>query len=144
MWSEVNSFSIVHCLNNCLIQQNCNYSWNFAPCPLPTFLSPCPIWSERFELSSSGISGFLPLIAYNFMEVRKNCIWWRQGNFWKGTGKSSKVQSGCDPLLFSTSISLTKLCPNRWKPAQTPAYFSAILKAIKNSLRSCGEALASF
>lgn len=144
MWSGVNSFSIVHCLNNCLIQQNCNYSWNFAPCPLPTFLSPCPVWSECFELSHSGISGSLPLITYNFMEVRKNCVWWREGDFWKGAGKSSKMWSSYDSSLFSTSIPLTKLCPNHWKPSQTPAYFSAILKAIKNNLHSHGEALAFF
>lgn len=126
MWSDVNSFSIVHCLNNCLIQQNCNYSWN-----LPTFLSPCPVWSERFELSRSGISGFLPLITYNFTEVRKNCVWRREGNFWKGTGKPSKMRPCCDPSSFPSSISLTKLCPNHWKTPQTPAHFSAVVEPSK-------------
>ena len=139
MWSDVNSFSIVHCLNNCLIQQNCNYSWN-----LPTFLSPCPVWSEHFELSCSGLSGFLPLITYKFMEVRKNRVWQREGNFWKRPGKLSKMWPCCDPSSFPSSMSLSKLCPNHWKTAQTPAYFSAVAEGIKNSLHSYGEALALF
>lgn len=94
--------------------------------------------------SHSGISRFLSLITYNFMEVKKNCVWWRGGNFWERTGKPSKMWPCYDPSSFPSCISLRKLCPNHWKPAQTPAYFLAIVEAIKNSLHSYGEALALF
>lgn len=78
------------------------------------------------------------------MEVRKNCVRWRESNFWKRIGKSSTMQTYCALSSLSSSISHTKLCPRHWKKTQTSAYTSVVAEASKNSLHIYREALTLF